>query len=103
MKTTIFAVCFLCLLGVTTAAFGQSVLNSQAQPLQMTGHPEHASEHALGNETSLFGSSPYSYAKGEVPLWELASPIYHTPLGDVAREVRKEHATLPKATRVFEK
>jgi hypothetical protein len=105
MKTTLLAVCFLCFLGATTAALGQTapVLNGQAQPLQMSGHPEHASEHSMGRDTSLFGSSAYSYEKGEVPLWEFGSPIHHTPLGDLARQARKEHAALPKATVVLEK
>jgi hypothetical protein len=104
MKLKISALCFLGLLCVTTAAFGQtaSVMTSQAQPLQIPDHPMHASEHSMASETSLFGSSPYSYAKGEVPLSELGSPIYHTPLGDLAREARKEHASLPKATKTFQ-
>ena len=101
MKITLTALCFLCL---TAAAFGQApVLTSTAQPIQMIDHVQHASEHALAQEITLFGASPYTYAQGEVPLAELASPIYHTPLGDLAREARKEHATVRKANRISTK
>ena len=102
MKTTIFAVCFLCFLCATTAAFGQNTVNSEIQPLRMADHPQHAAQHEMAAEANLFGASPYSYAKGEVPLAELASPIYHTPLGDIAREYKKEHANQPKASKTME-
>lgn len=101
MKTTIFALCFLC---ATAVAFGQNgaVLSNQVQPFEMPDHPQHASQHAMAAEVNLYGDSPYSYAKGEVPLSELASPIYETPLGDIAREYKKEHSLQPKAAKVFE-
>ena len=103
MKTIICTLCFLC---ATTAAFSQNggVLSNTAQPVRMDGHIEHASEHAMAQESSLLSSGSYSYAKGEVPLAELASPIYQTPLGDVARAYRKEHASAdaPKAAKVVE-
>ena len=104
MKTTIFAFCFLCFLGAT-AASGQSasVLSSYAQPVVLPEHPLHASEHAMGTETSLLGTSSYGYAKGEVPLAELGTLPYETPLGDVARAYRKEHSLAPKAARSLEK
>jgi len=101
MRTTIFALCFLF---ATAAAFGQTAaaLSANPQPLRMTEHVEHASEQGLAQETSLFSHSGYSYAKGEVPLAELASPVHHTPLGDLARAAKKEHASDPKASKVFE-
>jgi len=100
MKTIIGILLFLC----ATAAFSQNapVLSYDAQPLRVTDHPEHAAQHALAQETSLLGGSSYSYAKGEVPLAEFASPIYETPLGDLARAVRKKHANVPKAAKVTE-
>jgi hypothetical protein len=100
MKTTMIALCFLC----ATAAFGQTgtVLSNSAQPFQIADHVQHASEHPMGTETSLFGASPYSFAQGEVPLADLASPIYHTPLGDIARANKKDHATVPKAVKTLE-
>jgi hypothetical protein len=104
MKTTIVVLSFLCFLCATTA-FGQSVpvLSNVPSPMQMQDHPQHAAEHAMGLETTLLGSdSHYSYAQGEVPLAELGSPIYQTPLGDIARANRIEHTTAAKAIKVLE-
>ncbi|MFZ0815499.1 MAG: hypothetical protein WAM78_08265 [Candidatus Sulfotelmatobacter sp.] len=106
MKTTIFALCVLCLL-CATSAFGQSasILSNTPQVTQMVEHPEHASVHAMAQETTLLGPNPYSYAKGEQPLSEYgSSPMYETPLGDVARAYRKQHAiTTAKAVKSLEK
>jgi hypothetical protein len=102
MKTTIFVLCFLC---ASAAAFGQTaaVLSNNPQPFSMPDdHPQHAAEHAMATENSLLSSGTISWAKGEVPLAELASPMYHTPLGDTARAYRKEHETMPKAAKVME-
>jgi hypothetical protein len=102
MKTILCTLCFL----YVTAAFGQTaaVLPSTPQPLMMMDHAEHASQHPLAQETTLLDTSVYSYAKGEVPLAELGSIEYETPLGDVARAFRKEHAAkLTKPVVVFEK
>ena len=103
MKTTICALCFLCFLCATTA-FGQSapVLSNVPSTIQMSDHPQHASEHPMAKESSLFSVSPYGYAQGEVPLAELGSLEYQTPLGDEARAYRKEHTTAAKAVKVFE-
>jgi len=104
MKTTIVALSFLCFLCAATA-FAQSapVLPNNPQPVQMQDHPQHASEHAMGLETSLLSSnSPYTYAHGEVPLADLASPMYYTPLGEIARVFRKERTTAAKAVKVLE-
>ena len=101
MKTTIVVLCFLC----ATAAFGQlaPVLSNVPSPIQMQDHPQHASEHPMALESSLFGlSSPYTYAQGEVPLADLGSPIYQTPLGDIARANKKEHNSAAKAIKVLE-
>jgi hypothetical protein len=102
MKTTIIGFCLLC----ATAAFAQSapLLSNTPAPIVMSEHPLRATEHAMAQETSLLsGMSPYTYAKGEVPLAELGSLPYETPLGDVARAYRKEHADAPKATVVLDK
>ena len=103
MKTTIVAICFLCSLCVAAGAQTASVLPNTPAPLQMSDHTQHASQHDMAKESTLLNVSSYSYAQGEVPLADLGSPIYHVPLGDVARACRKEHATAPKAVVVFEK
>jgi hypothetical protein len=99
MKTLLCTFVILC----ATSVFSQSVVTSDVQPLRISDHPQHASQHALAQESNLFGGSTYSYAKGEVPLAELGSPIAYVPLGDLAREARKEHANDRKAVKVFEK
>ncbi|MFZ0774831.1 MAG: hypothetical protein WCA49_14380 [Candidatus Sulfotelmatobacter sp.] len=101
MKTTIIALCFLC----ASAAFAQSapVLTNNPQVMQFQEHVSHASQHAMGQELTLLGSSsPYTYAQGERPLWEFGSDKQEIPLGDVARAYRKGHTIDRKATKVFE-
>jgi len=100
----------LCL-ACATAAFGQSVaggstglaaVSSEPQPIQMMTHPQHAAEKPMASEQSLLGNSTYSYARGERPLWEVAPVVKVTPLGDSARDLRKEHLAVKKASKVFE-
>jgi len=103
MKATIYTLCFLGIFCVTSA-FGQNapVLTNVPQPLQMSDHPQHATEHSMAKESTLLSASAYGYAQGEVPLAELGSIEYQTPLGDVARAYRKEHASVAKAAKVSE-
>jgi hypothetical protein len=100
MKITLCVLCFFC----ATAAFAQSapILSGQPAPIQMIEHPEHAMQHAMALETSLLGSSSYSYAQGEQPLAQFGTLKQETPLGDVARAYRKERATTAKPTKVME-
>jgi hypothetical protein len=102
MKTLIIiAFCFLC----ATAAFGQlgSALSNNPQPLILTDHPQRAAEHPMAQYDNLRGSTAYSIEHGERPLWEFPSEKHETPLGDVARAYRKEHAFDKKAVVVMEK
>jgi hypothetical protein len=103
MKITIATLSFLCFL-CATSAFGQSapVPSNIPSPIQMQEHPQHASEHPMALEANLLGASPYGYAQGEVPLAELGSITYQTPLGDIARTNRKEHTSVPKAAKLSE-
>jgi len=101
MKITLIALCLLC----ATAAFGQSagILVNNPQPTVFTDHPLHATQHAMAVVSSLLGSSAYSYAQGERPLWEFG-PVkpQEVPLGDVARAYRQGHVLDKKAARVFD-
>ena len=104
MKTTLFALLFLC----ATAAFGQnagSSISNEPQPIQMPSHQQRASQHAMQSEESLLISSyGDTSARGERPLWEVgAKPPAEVPLGDVARLQRNEHATVKKAVKTLEK
>lgn len=104
MKNVLLVVMIVC---ASCACFGQAAaISSQPSPIQMTSHPETAAQHSLAMEHSLVGGGPstYTYAQGERPLWEFGpfSPP-PVPLGDVARDVRKEKLTAKKAEFVFEK
>jgi len=103
MKTMLFALCFLW----ATAAFGQSVLagtalSNEPTVLQISGHPEHASRQPMGAEQNLLIPSPFVAGHGQRPLWEVAPVRYEIPLGDSARMLKKEHATVQKAQIVWE-
>jgi len=103
MKTTLLVLFILC----TAAAFGQvgvSVLSNQPQVIEPTSHPQHADLHAMASEVPLVGGGTYTYAQGEVPLWEFGSPYPEpAPLGDVARANRKVKQSAKKAEFVLEK
>lgn len=103
MKIALFVICVL----GATAAFGQasltgSGLSNEPVIIQVPTHPQHAAQQSLGSSQSLLESSSYTSAKGERPLWEVAVPSQQTPLGDSARALKKEHATLKKAKRVWQ-
>ena len=102
MKTTLFALLFLC----ATAAFGQAgaSLTSEPQPIQMPTHEQHANQKSMQTEQSLLFAFDSTSAKGERPLWEVGpKPAAEIPLGDVARLFRNEHATAKKAAKVLNK
>ena len=103
MKTLLFALCLL----LTTAAFGQAggyaPVSNQPVVIQIPSHPLHAAHEPMAQELSLLTGSAYVFAQGERPLWEVARIPDGMPLGDVARLLRKQHATAKKATIVFEK
>jgi hypothetical protein len=105
MKTTIFALCVLCLLATSAFAQNAPVLSNTPQVTQMFEHPQHAEVHSMAQETTLLGPNPYTYARGEQPLSEYgSSPMYETPLGDVARAYRKQHAlTAARAVKSLDK
>ena len=102
MKLTFVLLCLL----YASASFGQAVLApppSFTQPVVMVDHPQHAAQHELAQPQDLFEHSGYTYAKGELPLSDFVHPSEPEPLGDIARVLRKEHASVKKAEFVFEK
>ena len=104
MKTLLIAVLFLCS-GAALSQTAASALSNQVTPVQIVDHPQHASYKGMACESPLVGGGPetYSYAQGERPLWEFGPVSQPTPLGDIARAVRKEKLTARKAEIVFEK
>lgn len=92
-----------------SVAWGQTsaaVLSSQPQVIRMTEHPMHAEATPMAREQSLFGGGPdtYTFAHGERPLWEFG-PVSapERPLGDVARDCRKQKQSVRKAEITLEK
>lgn len=103
MKTAILICIVLC----SAAALGQTagVISSQPQVVQIMGNPLHAEVKPLAAEHPLVGGGPstYTFAQGERPLWEFGSVSEAPrPLGDIAREFRKEKSA-KKAAIVLEK
>ncbi len=99
MKTTLFALCFLC----ATAALGQSGGAPLNSSVQFSSHSDHAGPAAMAQEQNLWGGSgSVVSAQGERPVGEVVPEKYEMPLGDAARIQRKEHATVKKAQVVWE-
>jgi len=65
-------------------------------------HSLRATRHSLAPEYDLRELGGITMAQGELPAWEVLSPAAETPLGDVARDYRIEHATARKARIVWE-
>ena len=102
MKTTLFALCFLC----ATGAFGQGIagatlLSNEPQIIEFTSHAARATQTDMRMQQNLLGASSQTHARGERPLWEVATPAYVTPLGDSARTLKEEHKSAKKADIVW--
>jgi hypothetical protein len=80
---------------------GSSVQPVNGPSYSVPDHPMHAEQHDLRPEVSLIGGGSYTYAQGERPLWEFGGYAAPTPLGDVARRYREEHAKVEKAQIVW--
>jgi hypothetical protein len=93
MKTLLLLVCIL----AATAAFGQaaSAISSEVSPMYIPDHPQHASQHEMTPEQSILGTNSNPSAHGERPLWEFATTRVERPLGDIARELRKQRDIVP--------
>jgi|SRR5208282_110140 len=104
---TIFLITLLLLLSV--GAFGQccqSGIGAGGPQMESAwSPPDHslnAAPHSLGAEHDLREHGGVSMARGELAAWEVLSPAVETPLGDVARDYRKEHAAARRARIVWE-
>jgi len=102
MKTFffLFMVCAVCCVGASAQISG-SIANSQPQMFTMPDHFEHASQVGLATSQNLMERSGSVSYQGERPLWEVAPSAPVVPLGDLAREARKEHVSAKKAVRVW--
>lgn len=87
-------------LGCAACAFGQCCSNaSVSSPFQFADHSYRASPQRLSQEQDLFTSSGGLYIEhGEMSLSDVPlPPVKVVPLGDIARALKKEHATAKKA------
>ena len=83
MKTTLVVLFVL----LAATAFGQQsapVLSNQISVTHFSDHPEHAEPHAMAAENPIAGGAAdvYSYAQGEIPLWQLGPLSEPVPLGE---------------------
>jgi hypothetical protein len=99
MKITLLAVCIFC----AVTALGQSSVggSSMASSFQVADHPAHASQQPAATEQSLLGNNSVTSAHGEMPLWEAVPERHSAPLGDQARVLKKEHATVKQSRFVW--
>lgn len=99
-KVLLMAVCLI----LTNAAFGQyfsSRLDSQPQVYHVPEHPQHAGYTSLGQGVGIVGGGSVNFAQGERPVSDFPQAAAK-PLGDAARELKKEHAALKKSRFVWE-
>jgi len=101
MKTTLFVL----FLVMTTAAFGQNVgtaWDNQPVVVQVPSHPQTAAPQPMAVELNLLGNTNYASAHGERPLWEVGAKPVEVSLGEIARNLRKQHDVAKKADKCFE-
>jgi hypothetical protein len=93
----------LCLLS-STAAFAQYLAagSRDSQPViyEPPSHPQHADYAPLMQEHSVLTGS-YASAQGERRASDFPQPTGGLSLGDYARELKKEHDQLKKASVVW--
>jgi hypothetical protein len=99
-KILLMIVCLL----LTSAAFGQygaSHFDSQPQVYHAPDHPLHAFYTALGQGQGIVGGGSVNFAQGDRPVSDFPQAAV-LPLGDAARELKKQHAQVKKARFVWE-
>ena len=103
MKKLFFlvVVCGLCAAGGVAQVSGAVSSAPTTSPLSIPGHMQHAGQTPMATTQNLIGHFSTRSAKGERPLWEFMSVPTEVPLGDVAREIKKEHETAKKAAFVW--
>jgi hypothetical protein len=99
MKTTLLLLTIL----MTTAAFAQygsyGYISAQPQIYNPPDHPAHASFAPIAAGTTLYPGTSYTMAQGERPASDFPQTATAS-LGDVARELKKQHDALPNKSKV---
>ncbi len=100
MKKTLLV---LSLFVLTTAAFAQysgGYVSSEPQIFHSPEHPAHASFAPIKTEVSIYPGTSYISAQGDRPASDFPQAA-SVSLGDIARELKKEHALVKKSTTVW--
>ena len=99
MKTgfLLFVVCIGGATVVSAQSIGAALGSGQPQMIVLEENPQHASQMPMAVEHDLREQGGTSWARGERPLWEVMPEVPRIPLGDVAREFKKEHEAVRKA------
>jgi hypothetical protein len=102
MKGAVIVLFVSCAISGVAQSYGPSstVLNNQPVIFEIPSHAEHASLRPLASPQNILESSQATSAQGVRPLWELPT-IAPTPLGDVARRLRREHELKRKAVKIY--
>ena len=99
---SLVGLCVFCGTAAFPQSLGGSAANGRAQMLTMSENPQHAAHIEMAQAHDLLERSGSTWARGELPLWEvMPEKTPGPPLGDVARALRKEHATAKKATKTW--
>jgi len=102
MKTVLLVMCFLCAplaLGQSTA--GTGALSAEPVVTQFYSHDKHATQTPMASQQSLLPYSEYAFGRGQRPLWEVMPEPRTVSLGELARELRKQHALAKKSEIVW--
>ena len=98
---SLFVVCVFLAVGAS-AQVGGAVISGEPHSLSFPSHTERATYTGMSQSQDLMEHSGSIAVHGERPLWEVMPPSAPgTPLGDLARDIRKEHAKAKKAVIVW--
>ncbi|HVM93858.1 MAG TPA: hypothetical protein VMT67_13640 [Terriglobales bacterium] len=102
MKKTLFV---LSIFVLTTAAFAQyggvaGYISSEPQVFHAPEHTQHAGFAPLRSETSIYPGTSYTSAQGDRPPSDFPQAA-SASLGDIARELKKQHEQVKKSTTVW--
>jgi hypothetical protein len=95
-----FVVCVACAMGAAGQVRGASI-SAEPQIMSVPEHTSYATVGSMGTQHDLMGHYGMTSVHGERALWELMPEPVVTPLGDSAREIRKEHEKAKKAVIVW--
>ncbi|MFZ3263429.1 MAG: hypothetical protein WA172_05480 [Terriglobales bacterium] len=88
----------------SSAAFGQyyaNHLDNTPQVFQIPEHTAHASYGHMAGEQSIIGGGATSFAQGDRRASDFPQ-MAELPLGDAARELKKQHERVKKARVIWE-